>query len=358
MDLENPSAATEAHLDLGTNTSPGAQSKAWAVDESDPEVAANVREYGDAIPTERCHVYDAQSFRSNPRYVESQTVTEANGRQTGSGQYRKEVLPDKFGGKTPWADYRRHFEVCRRLNGWGDAAAGQYLATRLQGSALRVLNNLPEDAPISYRLLASQLEKRFGPGEQAENFLLELRMRRRNRDESLQELGQAIRDLSGLAYPELGTTARERLAKVHFLEAINEQEIRAGIFRSNPTTLDDAIQAALATESFVKSEKARDRYRPTRQIRAVDAKVEPVPVDGKTKREIEELKMGLKQLTTMMEKLTAKPITDMSRVVCYNCQQKGHYSKGCPYKDARQGNDPRSSRGATVRPAYPHGPRV
>ena len=56
-------------------------------------------------------------------------------------------------------------------------------------------------------------------GEQAEYFLMELRMRRRHRDKSLQQLGQAIRDLTGLGYPERSATARERLAKTHFSEA-------------------------------------------------------------------------------------------------------------------------------------------
>ena len=119
----------------------------------------------------------------------------------------------------PWADYKKHFGACMLLNNWSDQEAGQYLATRLQGPALKVLNNLPSGSNILYSELVAQLECRFGPGEQAEYFLMELRMRRRHRDKSLQQLGQAIRDLTGLGYPEMSATARERLAKTHFSEA-------------------------------------------------------------------------------------------------------------------------------------------
>ncbi|XP_072177220.1 uncharacterized protein [Diadema setosum] len=355
MSTEKENGSPEVLFDLGTNTSPGA--KSWAVDDSDPEVAVRVREFGDAIPADKRREYDARSFRANPRYVDSQAATEVHGRQFATALYRKDVLPEKFTGRTPWADYRRHFEVCKRLNAWDDVEAGQYLATRLQGPALRVLNNLSADGPILYSELVTQLEKRFGPGEQAENFLLELRMRRRGRDESVQELGQAIRDLSSLAYPEMGTVARERLAKVHFMEAINEPEIRASIFRSNPVTLDDAIQAALATESFMKSEKARDRHRQSRPIRTVDAKTESAPMDDRTKKEIGELKASVKQLSDMIQKLIAPP-TSRSDPVCYNCGNPGHFSRACPAKDRRQGNDMRSSRWATARPPNQPGPKA
>ena len=150
-------------------------------------------------------VYTPHGFRENPQYVSSTRKTDV---RQGSSRYRKDVLPEKFGGKTPWSDYKRHFEVCMQLNGWTDLEAGQFLATRLQGPALRILSNFPVSGHISYSELVSHLESRFGPGEQAENFLLELRMRRRHKDESLQELGQAIRDLTCLAYPELNTDAR------------------------------------------------------------------------------------------------------------------------------------------------------
>lgn len=140
-----------------------------------------------------------------------------------------------------------------QLNCWNDVDAGQFLATRLKGPALKVLNNIPAGRILTYSELVYHLERRFRSGDQAENFLFELRMRRRQPRESLQELGQAIRDMSCLAYPELKTESRERLAKCHFSDAIDDSDIRAGIFRAHPVTLNDAIQAGLKTRVLRKS---------------------------------------------------------------------------------------------------------
>ena len=56
-------------------------------------------------------------------------------------------------------------------------------------------------------------------------------MRKRKQNETLQEIGQEIQDLTSMAYPELPRQVRERLAKGHFLDAMDDPEIRAGIFR-------------------------------------------------------------------------------------------------------------------------------
>ena len=127
-------------------------------------------------------------------------------------------------------------------------------------------------------------------------------MRSRQPMEFLQELGQAIRDMSCLAYPELKTESRERLSKCHFSDAIDDSDIRAGIFRAHPATLNDAIQAGLMmTESFVKAEQARERSRPLATF--VLWRAAAVPVDNETRRELNEMKSSLAQLMDMMKNM-------------------------------------------------------
>ena len=328
----------------------------WAVDDADPEIAVRMDGYGDSIPTQRRQEYTTRQFAANPNYIGSAEPTEMMAQVAGGR--RKDVIPDKFSGKMPWADYRRHFEVCKELNRWNDYEAGQYLATRVQGPALKVLSSLTPGAPISYSELVKHLERRFGPGEQAENFLMELRMRRRGKDETLQELGQSIWDMTALAYPELSNDARERLARGHFSEAIEESEIRGGIFRAQAKTLDEAIRAGLATESFLKVEKSREKFRPNRYVRAVEDKIQAAPVNDKMVREIDELKSSLRQLTDMMGRMNMHPRVNRPDVRCYTCQQMGHFSRECPNRGVQQGNETRPSLQAGGRPHPKQGPHV
>ena len=147
-------------------------------------------------------------------------------------------------------------------NEWSDGQAKIFLAASLQGAAIKVLGNQAGGGrELGYCQLVNLLEKRFGPGQLAEKHLMELRHRRQGAKESLQELGEAIRELSGLTYPELTEEGRDRLARGHFSDAIEEQAIREGIFRARPKTLEEAITAAIATEGFLRVEEQRQGKR-------------------------------------------------------------------------------------------------
>ncbi len=86
---------------------------------------------------------------------------------------------------------------------------------------------------------------------------MELRSRRQGSKETIQELGQAISELTAMAYPKFTETGKDRLARGHFSDAIASQTVREGIFRANPSTLEEAIRAAMSTENFEKMEAKR-----------------------------------------------------------------------------------------------------
>ncbi len=130
---------------------------------------------------------------------------------------RPNITPERFDGKSPLKDYRQHFEACVIANGWSDSQAAVFLAASLKGTALKVLGLCTSNGEQpQYKELIKLLESQFGPGQMAENYLMELRMRRQGQNETLRELGQGIRELVALAYPEFHGSGRDRLARALF----------------------------------------------------------------------------------------------------------------------------------------------
>ncbi|XP_046571011.1 uncharacterized protein LOC124279245, partial [Haliotis rubra] len=60
-----------------------------------------------------------------------------------------------------------------------------------------------------------------------------------------------------MAYPDAGTELVEILAKDHFIEALQESEMRLRVQQSRPRTLDEAVQLAVELEAFQHAEIQR-----------------------------------------------------------------------------------------------------
>lgn len=181
----------------------------------------------------------------------------------GEVRLQRDIIPETYNGKTSLDDYITHFKMCWRRNRWTEEEVAETLASCLHGDAVRILKHMREGP--TYHEIEGELKRRFGHEEQTKVFLLELRARRRRRrpGESLKDLAQSIRDLTGKAYPKIPREYREEIAKEAFIEAI-----RNGVFRADTTSLDDSVKAALEAEAFYKMERAR---RPAKYSRAMAA---------------------------------------------------------------------------------------
>ena len=106
------------------------------------------------------------------------------------------VRPTTYNGSTSWEDYQAQFELVAEINGWDQTTKATYLAVSLSGPAQAVLGDLDRSQRTNFKELVSALNNRFGNRSRTEMFRVTLRNRKRQKNETLPELAQAVRRLS------------------------------------------------------------------------------------------------------------------------------------------------------------------
>ena len=295
----------------------------------------------------------SSEHRTKQNRTSSELRTEQN--RTGSEPRTKQnfttrpnIMPDKYDGSTDWADYETHFDSCQTINNWTDAQAVRYLSASLRGPALRLLNERRQ-TEWTYNDLKSKLSMRFSSSKQAESYLLELRGRKRRPNESLQELGRNIRELTTKAYPGFDLDGIDRLAKIHFSDAIQNPEIRTGIFHSKAKSLDEMIAAAITTETFLLTESQRS-WRKNTHNRVVEVE-QTSQIDLQRNIDLAVEKAVRQAMSQQNDE--RNPRTNQNKqprnIICFYCNKPGHSETNCFRKqsDLRQqahNNPPRTER--------------
>ena len=82
-----------------------------------------------------------------------------------------------------------------------------------------------------------------------------MRERHQKPDETLPELGQAIRRLANLAYSTASSDIKETLSKDEFVDALVDSEMRIHIKQSRPSNLNVAIKLAVELEVYNRAER-------------------------------------------------------------------------------------------------------
>ena len=98
--------------------------------------------------------------------------------------------------------------------------------------------------------LKALLRKRFGSEDQTERSRLELRNRRRKKNETLQELYQDIKRLLAQAHQGETGPAIESLGIDSFLEAFGDRELRKLVMQKGCKTMDEALTVAMRMEAI------------------------------------------------------------------------------------------------------------
>ena len=218
--------------------------------------------------------------------------------QYGPGPQRSstERKPPKYDGTTPLKDFMLQFDVCRSHNKWQDNESSYQLLMCCTGAALAALSMNDATVEDSFQDLKNILSQELESKECPESYFLMLTRREQQPGETLNQLGQDIKRLVKLAYPQACKDERDRTAKEYFKKAIADSEVRKDVFRSRPKTLDEALSTALESESFYRMDSEKKRNRP--------------------------ITSGYSRVVQSED---SKP-----QAQCFYCAEAGHFKRDCP----------------------------
>jgi len=205
----------------------------------------------------------------------------------------RQVNVPTFDGTTAWEEFHTQFEIVKTFCQWTPTESAVHLATSLRGDAVRTLEALDPADRCHYPSLVETLTRRYGRAGQRDLSRIQLRGLRQGKQQSLQELAQAVVTLCRRAYPALPAETRDELSRDHFLDALLDPDVRWRVSQSRPATLDAALHNALEMEVINETERQRSG---TRNLRAIGATPEESVAVVRT--DLEQLQKGITDALT------------------------------------------------------------
>jgi hypothetical protein len=259
-----------------------------------------------------------REIRSNEAFAEN--------RQIDAGR-RPKVMPDHYDGRTSWSEYLIHFEAVSEVNGWNSIEKKRFLAVCLRDEACLVMQSLAAEDRQNYETFIGALNRRLNPGNKVNLYRTQLRTRVRKERESLSQLAQSVRSLALSAYPNAERELFESLCCDHFLDALNDSDIRSLLCLCPPQKFDDLVAMVVPLEANRQVEQQRQGKKFVREVKCLN---EDKAEKNDPLNKIEQQLVKLTDLMTSMNRnQTRQTGNGISKMRCYNCGELGHLRNRC-----------------------------
>ena len=193
---------------------------------------------------------------------------------------RADLKLDKFDGRGPLEVFFYQFDNCSEHNEWDESEKLSQLKGALKDAAAQIMMG-DQGEGWTYEQLRGELQKCFGLEGHKSQYRNQLKIRRRQKGESLRALYQDVSHLLLLAHPGRKNETRDDISVDAFIDTLNDYELERSVKDRFPKDLAGAFQIALDLEANRKSlhhgEDRRDRgknFRTDVEARAVSQDVD------------------------------------------------------------------------------------
>ncbi|XP_069125562.1 uncharacterized protein DDB_G0283697-like [Argopecten irradians] len=169
------------------------------------------------------------------------------------------LKPQTYNGSEDFEEYLSQYEIIAQINNWDYKEKSLYLAGSLSGSARTVLTELSTQDRQDYDSLVDILNMRYGSVERSEMYRARLQTKVRGKEESLSELAQSIRKLTRQAYPTADSSLINILALDHYIDSIQDSELRLRLRELRPKNINEAETHAVRLEAHRLADRQRGK---------------------------------------------------------------------------------------------------
>ena len=152
-----------------------------------------------------------------------------------------------FDGSSNLKMFRHNFQEFCEMNGYvTEREVTFWLKQCFKGRTKDILYDECSDISVIW----SRLENRFGDHLMRQKYSVSLPNRKRQQNESLINLADDIRRMSNVVYFDLQYEQKERMAVMHFLNALHSPMAQYDISQKAPKSLEEALKIASVREMF------------------------------------------------------------------------------------------------------------